>query len=211
MTVPLVLESVGDYVAPDMLGAYANMIEPQWTLLDVLLRSEAIVERAALRHGIKLANPPLQGRVGGNGEILLAYQSTWRICPFIKGLVRGLGAQMNEPVTIEEVCCMSGGSPLCEFAVKAERGRVARQRMSSITGGMGALRSASGERVDRVSSLPPAPSPLPRADARSSPGQSPPNRTDRNTPIPPRPEIPKARTTNPPPPFDPDIPALRRR
>ncbi|MBK9264795.1 MAG: heme NO-binding domain-containing protein [Polyangiaceae bacterium] len=214
MTVPLVLESVGDYIAPDILGAYAAMVEPQWTLLDVLLRSEAIVERAALKLGIKLANPPLQGRVGSNGEILLAYQNTWRICPLIKGLLRGLGANMDEPVIIDEVRCMSAGGSLCELMVKAERARPGRQRMPSMNG-VGPLRTASGERVDRVSSLPPLPSSRP--DARSTPGQTLfPPRADRNTPIPPRPEMPAGRPSKLPPApdisaFDPDVPGFRRR
>jgi hypothetical protein len=202
MTVPLVLESIGDYVAPDMFGAYASLIDPQWNLLDVLLRIEAIVERAALKHGIKLANSPLEGRAGSNGEMVLSYQSPWRICPLIKGLVRGLGAHLNQPVTIDEVRCMSTGSSACEFAVKVQLARPARQRMGSVPDRMGFGKSNPGERLDRASSLPPAPSPRP--DTRSAPGLLAPHRFDRNTPMPPEPSIPPARPSNPPPPFDSD-------
>ena len=208
MTVPLVLESIGDYVAPDMLGAYASMIEPQWNLLDVLLRAEAIVERAALKHGVKLANTPVQGRPGSNGEMILTYRSPWRICPLIKGLVRGLGAHMDQPVSIDEIRCMSTGSPACEFAVKVERIRPARQRMASVPSGIGAAKSNPGERVDRASSLPPSPvpSPLPRADTRSTPGLPAPYRSE--------PTFTTNRTTNLPPPDTDavvDLPSLRRR
>lgn len=202
MTIPLVLESIGDYVAPDMLGAYASMIEPQWNLLDVLLRSEAIVERAALKHGIKLANTPVQGRPGSNGEIMLAYRSPWRICPLIKGLVRGLGAHMDQPVTIEEIRCMSTGSSSCELAVKVERTRPARPRMASVPSNFGVVRPSS---PDRNSSLPPSPSASFRPDSRSTPGLPASNRFDRNTPLPPEPAFTTTRTTNLPPAPDSDM------
>ena len=215
MSVPLVLESIGDYVAPDMFGVYASLIDPQWNLLDVLLRSETIVERAALKHGIKLANTPVQGRAGSNGEMILAYRSPWRICQLIKGLVRGLGAHMDQPVSIEEVRCMSTGGPSCEFAVKVERMRPTRTRMASAPGGTGFGKSGSGERAERVSSLPPSTS---RGDTRSTPGLAAPIRFDRHTPLPPEPQFTTTRTSNFPPPadsdlgaFGPDFPGNRRR
>ncbi len=201
MSVPLVLESIGDYIAPDMFGAYASLIDPQWNLLDVLLRSEAIVERAALKHGIKLANTPVQGRAGNNGEMILAYRSPWRICQLIKGLVRGLGAHMDQPVNIEEVRCTSTGSSSCEFAIKVERVRPPRQRMPSVPERMGLPKSTTGERPDRASSLPP--SPFPRPDTRSTPGLSAPQRFDSKAPQPSEPGFSTTtRTTNLPPPPD---------
>lgn len=207
MTVPLVLESIGDYVAPDMLGAYASLIDPHWELPDVLLRADAIVERAALKHGVKLANTPLQGRAGSSGEMILAYRSPWRICALIKGIVRGLGAHMNQPVVIDEIRCMSSGSPSCEMAVRVERARPMRQRMASVPTGISSLKSNPGERVDRASSLPPAPTafPSPRPDTRSTPGIPAPQRFDRNTPLPPEPTFMTNRTTKMPPPPDSDF------
>jgi predicted hydrocarbon binding protein len=204
MTVPMVLESVGDYVAPDMLGAYANMIEPQWTLLEVLLHSEAIVERAAKKFGITFANSPVRGRAGANGEIVLAYQSSWRICPFLKGLVRGLGAVMDLPVSIEEIRCMTRGSASCELVVKAERSR-SRGRMASVPGS-GSIAPPKMP-ADRASSLPSAP--------RSIPGQPPSSKSERHTPLPPKPDMPAGRTSNLPPLPEPDFsgmgPGNRRR
>jgi hypothetical protein len=203
MSVPLVLESIGDYVAPDMFGAYASLLDPQWNLLDVLLRAEAIVERGALKHGIKLANTSVQGRAGTNGEMILTYRSPWRICQLIKGLVRGLGAHMEQPVNIEEVRCASMGSPSCEFAVKVERVRPARQRLASVPDRMGIAKSNPGERPDRVSSLPPSPSMFP--DTKSAPGLANPKRFDSNAPLPPDPGFTPTRTTNLPPPPDYDV------
>ena len=210
MSVPLVLESIGDYVAPDMFGAYANLIDPNWNLLDILLRSETIVERAALKHGTKLANTPIQGRAGSNGEMILSYRSPWRICQLIKGLVRGLGAHMDQPVNIEEVRCASMGSPSCEFVVKVERMRPARQRLASVPERVGFPKSNTGERLERVSSLPPAPSS--RSDSRSTPGfSSPPQRIDpTRSPIPSESGFTTRRTTNLPPPPDSEVESTDR-
>jgi hypothetical protein len=191
MSIPLVLESVGDYVAPDMMGAYSNMIDPTWGLLEILLRSEAIVERAALKHGIKIEHTPILGRAGSNGEIIVTYQGTWRLCPLIKGLIRGTGALMDQPVLIDETRCMSTGSPICEVSVKLERARPLRQRMASVPAGIGTFRG----NIERASSLPPAPSS--RNENKPLPGQTKPT-------LPPPPPV--ARTSYLPPPaadFDP--------
>lgn len=196
MSIPMVLESIGDYIAPDMLGAYASLIDPQWNLLEVLLHSEVIVERGALKHGIKLTSTPIEGRPGTNGEIFLKYHSPWRICQLIKGLVRGLGAHMDQPVLIDEIRCMAANSPVCEFAVKVERIRPSRQRMASVPMGLGDSKSAPSA---RPSSLPPSPTHFSRADARSAPGLGAPasQRYDFSTPV--DPAQSSRRPTNTPP------------
>jgi predicted hydrocarbon binding protein len=201
MTVPLVLESIGDYVAPDMFAAYASLIDPQWNMLDILLHSESIIERGALKHGIKLAHSPVHARAGANGEMILAYQSPWRICQLVKGIVRGLGAHLKQPVAIDEIRCAAMGSSNCEWAVRVERIRPARSRMASVPGGVGIVKSNSFDRADRPSSLPPSP----RPDLKSSPGNQGSYNYDRNTPLPPEPTYATSRTTNLPPAPDSDL------
>lgn len=197
MSVSLVLETVGDYLAPDMLGAYANMLDPNWGLLEILLRSEAIIERAALKHGERLEPPPLTGRAGVNGEVVVTYQGIWRICPLIKGLIRGFGAHMDQPVLIDESRCMLMGSSSCEMGVRLERARPMRQRMSSVPSGMSAFRPS----VDRASSLPPAPSS--RNENKAFPGPT------RQTMPPP---APAARTSQlPPSPLDFELDPMKRK
>ncbi|HMY21022.1 MAG TPA: heme NO-binding domain-containing protein [Polyangium sp.] len=202
MTIPMVLESVGDYVAPDLLAAYSGIIDPQWGLLDILLHGEAIIERAALRHGNPLPHSLIEARVGKEGEIIVAYQGPWRICPLVKGIFRGLGAHLNQPATVDELRCVSAGSRICEWGVKVERARAMRPRMTSVTG-VGIVRT---NLTDRPSSLPPAPAPtpLPRFDTKSSPGIPTPYRPERHTPLPPEPTYGTTRKTNLPPSFDSD-------
>jgi len=201
MTIPMLLESIGDYIAPDVLGAYASLLDPQWDLLDVLLHSDAIVERGALKHGVKLLNSPIQGRPGTNGDVVLTYHSPWRICQLIKGLLRGLGAHMEQPVLIDEMRCVLANSSECEFLVKVERVRPSRQRMASVPTGLGGSRSNPG---DRPSSLPPSPGHFPRPDTRSTPGLTAPQPNRYESPAPADPtQVPK-RTTNIPPAGDSD-------
>jgi predicted hydrocarbon binding protein len=189
MSVPSVLENVGDYIAPDMFGAYASLIEPQWNMLDILMHSEVIVERAALKHGVKLAHSPVQARSGSNGEIILAYQSPWRICQLVKGIVRGLGAHLAQPVTIDEIRCSAMGSPTCEWSVRVERIRpAARNRMASYPGAMGLIKP--GSLVDRPST-PPA-----RPEMKSTPETHVLPNFDRHTPPPPEPTYTTPRTPN---------------
>jgi hypothetical protein len=201
MSIPMVLESIGDYIAPDVLGAYGSLLDPQWDLLDVLLHSDAIVERAALKLGVKLPESPIYGRPGPNGEIVLTYHSPWRICHLIKGLLRGLGAHMEQPVLIDELRCVTAHSPECEFSVKVERVRPSRHRMASVPNGLANPRSIPG---DRPSSLPPSPGHFPRPDSRSTPGLTGPASNRYESPSPTDSMQPPKRTTNIPPPGDSD-------
>jgi hypothetical protein len=143
-----------------------------------------------------LTSTPIEGRPGTNGEIFLKYHSPWRICQLIKGLVRGLGAHMDQPVLIDEIRCMAANSPVCEFAVKVERIRQSRQRMASVPMGLGDSKSAPSA---RPSSLPPSPTHFSRADARSAPGLGAPasQRYDFSTPV--DPAQSSRRPTNTPP------------
>lgn len=121
MSTPLVLESFGDTLASDLLRVYGGLLDPKWRMLDVLVHSEQLVEQMAQRIG-EIATPsPLAGRWGKDGEVLLVYQSRLKLCALIKGIVRGLGANLEQPVVFEELRCMHAGSTACELSVKLER------------------------------------------------------------------------------------------
>jgi hypothetical protein len=83
----------------------------------------------------------------------------------LKGVVRGLGATLDQPVTMDEQRCMATGASSCEFTVKAEREQKAplRRRLTPPPISAAAVKAAMfGERsTDRPSAPPSIPPSIP--------------------------------------------------
>jgi len=121
MSTALVLESFGDYIVGDLLKAYSSLIDPSWKLLDILTHCDELVARVNRRHGGGTTVVPVKARVGLSGEVVLIYSSSLRLCALLKGVVRGLGSHLEQPVVLEEICCAQAGASACEIAVRLER------------------------------------------------------------------------------------------
>ncbi|MDC3983767.1 heme NO-binding domain-containing protein [Polyangium jinanense] len=164
MSPALVLESFGDKLASELLRVYGNLVDPRWRVLDVLVHSEELIERMAQRSGDLAPHSPVTARWGRDGEVVLVYQSHLKGCALIKGVVRGLGANLEQPVLVDENRCMLAGAPTCEMAVKLERTTQLTERAQGLARrltppamGRSALKNALfGDRGD-MSSVPPPP------------------------------------------------------
>lgn len=147
MSVPLVLESFGDFVAAEMLRLHAGIFDPSWKVLDVIVRAEEIVNAMSMRTGdTHYSTSPLTGRWGKDGEVLLTYQGELRMCSLLKGLMRGIGGTMEQPVVVDELRCMLNGAPACEIVVRLEHShhvdRPIRKRVTPPPLSLSALRGA---------------------------------------------------------------------
>ena len=165
MSMPLVLESFGDKLAAELLRVYGGLLDPRWKVLDVFVHSEELVERMAQRSGDLAPASPLTGRWGRDGEVVLSYQSHLKNCALIKGIVRGIGATLEQPVFLEEVRCMLAGATACELAVRLERNQLTERaqglarRLTPPAMSRSALKAALfSDRSDTPSVPPPAPS-----------------------------------------------------
>ncbi|HVK64405.1 MAG TPA: heme NO-binding domain-containing protein [Polyangium sp.] len=164
MSPALVLESFGDTLASELLKVYGNLVDPRWRVLDVLVHSEELIERMAQRSGDVTPQSPVTARWGRDGEVVLVYQSHLKGCALIKGIVRGLGANMEQPVILDEGRCMLAGATACEMAVKLERTTQLTERAQGLARRLtppamsrSALKAALfGDRSD-MSSVPPPP------------------------------------------------------
>jgi len=162
MSTPLVLESFGDKLAAELLRVFGGLLDPKWRVLDVLAHSEELVERMAQRSGDLAPQSPLTGRWGREGEVVLIYQSHLKNCALVKGIVRGIGANLEQPVLFEETRCMNAGATACELAVRLERAQQLTERARRLTPpamSRSALKAALfTDRADTPSVLPPPPS-----------------------------------------------------
>ncbi len=135
MSTALVLESFGDYIVGDLLKTYSSVLDPSWKMLDLVAHCDEIFERASRRHGGDASAVPVKARPGPSGEVVLVYSSPLKLCALVKGIVRGLGSHLEQPVLLDEICCTANGASTCEIAVRLERApregeRGARRRMT---------------------------------------------------------------------------------
>jgi predicted hydrocarbon binding protein len=121
MSTALVLESFGDYIVGDLLKTYSGLLDPSWKVLDLITHCDEIFERVRRRHGGDTSPVPVKARAGLGGEVVLVYSSPLRLCALLKGIVRGLGSHLEQPVVLDELCCASSGAGACEIAVRLER------------------------------------------------------------------------------------------
>lgn len=121
MPTALVLESLGDYLVGDLLKTYSTVLDPSWKMLDLVSHCDEIFERASRRHGCDTTPVPVKARPGLNGEVVLVYSSPLELCALVKGIVRGLGSHLEQPVVLDEICCTANGASACEIAVRLER------------------------------------------------------------------------------------------
>ncbi|UQA62446.1 heme NO-binding domain-containing protein [Polyangium aurulentum] len=121
MSTALVLESFGDYIVGDLLKVYSSVLDPSWKMLDILTHCDEIMARANRRHYSGTPVMPVKARLGSGGDVVLIYSSPLRLCALLKGVVRGLGSHLEQPVVLEEICCAQAGANACEIAVRLER------------------------------------------------------------------------------------------
>jgi hypothetical protein len=166
MSTALVLESFGDIIAGDLLRMYSSLVDPGWKLFDVLVQSDELLARVARKQGDMLERSPITGRWGREGEVILTYQAALPLCAMIKGIVRGIGAHLEQPLVMDELKCMSTGATTCEFSVRLERSlserpNSSRRKLTPLPINEAAMKALLGDRGDRPSAPPSIPPSMP--------------------------------------------------
>ena len=122
----VVLEDFGEFIAPDLVAEYVFLIKPEWTFLDFLCNTEETIHKVVRFH--KGVTPPrlVVNRISDDA-VVISYDSARRMCPLLKGIVKGAAAYYKETVDITESRCMLQGDPACTFTVQVS----AKQRPDS--------------------------------------------------------------------------------
>jgi tRNA A-37 threonylcarbamoyl transferase component Bud32 len=112
-----VLEAFGEFVAPEFIRLYGNLIEPQWKTLDLIEHTEQMIH-TAVRVGNPGALPPVLTCVRSTpDELQIVYGSERQLCSIAKGIVKGVARHYGETVNITEDACMLRGDPFCAMQV----------------------------------------------------------------------------------------------
>ncbi|MBI3921512.1 MAG: heme NO-binding domain-containing protein [Armatimonadetes bacterium] len=112
------LEDFGEHLVPRFIGIYPMLIKPQWKTLDFLEHVEETIHKIVRRDNPG-ANPPQLTctRVSPN-EVVIAYNSSRKMCGLAKGMVKGVARHYGEEVALEEPTCMLRGGAQCKIFVK---------------------------------------------------------------------------------------------
>lgn len=130
MTQALILESFGDFLATDLVRMFSGLVDPRKKLIDILAQCDDLIGRAVLMQGGVPGPAVLHGQQISPSEVVLHYEAPLRLCPMIRGVVRGIAAHMDQPMAIDELCCVSTGASACELAVRLERNAKDTERMA---------------------------------------------------------------------------------
>jgi predicted hydrocarbon binding protein len=120
--VQAVLESLGEFIVPDLVRMSRYWIKPQWKTLDLIEHTEETIHETLRKEGSQTDPPRLRCRRTGPQEVVLSYDSPRRMCSLAKGIIAGLAKHYGETVTITEPSCMLKGAASCELIIKKEGG-----------------------------------------------------------------------------------------
>jgi len=111
------LEEFGEFIVPDLIALYRQMIKPEWRTLDVVENTEETIHRVVRRQNPGARPPALHTHREGN-ELLITYASPRQMCGIAIGIVRGLARYYDETVAVEELSCMAKGAGACRILVR---------------------------------------------------------------------------------------------
>ena len=112
-----ILESFGEFIAPDLMSLYSGHVNPAWKTLDFLENAEGVIHHAVRANEPESTPPRLVARRQSATQVIIEYRSDRKMCALARGIVRGVADKYGEHVDINEPCCMHKGSEHCEIVV----------------------------------------------------------------------------------------------
>ncbi|MBF0261293.1 MAG: heme NO-binding domain-containing protein [Magnetococcales bacterium] len=117
--VPQMLELFGQHMSPGLvtMGRSMGIVHKEWKTLDILehLQSDILAPFSNIEAGVM--PPDIRTYRLKHGEVAVAYVSRRKLCPLLKGIVRGLGQFFQEPIAFKEHVCMLQEAPLCRLSI----------------------------------------------------------------------------------------------
>lgn len=112
------LGGFGERLGGNLVLAYRDAIDPAWSTIDLLERSQSAI-RTVASHGDGDAEPPQFATHLDDGDaIVFDWYAPKRLCPLAKGAVRGIAEMMGDRVETVESFCMDGGDDHCEMTFR---------------------------------------------------------------------------------------------
>jgi predicted hydrocarbon binding protein len=111
-----ILEAYGRAVCERLLSTYDNVVEEEWSAIDLIANLEPEVHTALRNHSPKM-DPPTVDCQRSDDRIVVQYDSHRDLCPVAKGLIHGVGDHYGENFVVTERRCSRDGADRCELVL----------------------------------------------------------------------------------------------
>ncbi len=112
-----VLENLGRFLAPELLSTFRSHVREGWDVLDLLENLEAIYDRVGGQDE-ETDLPTINCDRVVSDMVVLTYESDRELCPLGEGIVDGIAAEYDEPLSVEQDRCLLEGDDRCEFTIE---------------------------------------------------------------------------------------------
>ena len=121
-----IVESFGEYIAPELLALHPKHVDKKWRTLELLVNTETVLHNV-VRHTDPEADPPvLRAQYVDKNEVQLIYASPRKLCSLVKGIVRGVSQHFGKPSTPTKMPACIGA---IHFVASALLAPTARKRL----------------------------------------------------------------------------------
>ncbi len=118
LSVADVLEDFGSYVGPRLLEFYHFYIEGHDTdVFSVVQYAGGHIHDQIHAHNPDRKPPQLSAEILNPNKMKAHYKSDRKMCPVVRGVLRGLATKFGEEIRIEETQCMHSGASECIIMV----------------------------------------------------------------------------------------------
>ena len=112
--IPIVLEDFGSFVGPKLLSFYHMYIkDKEMKTFDIIETAGGSIHDVIHQHNPERKPPRLSAQRESDDALMVYYQSQRKLCPVVRGIIRGLGDKFNESFDINETQCMHEGADKC--------------------------------------------------------------------------------------------------
>jgi hypothetical protein len=106
----VVLEAFGRYLAPQLVGVHAGLIDPTWKTMDLLLNVEETVHQVVRVENDGAAPPILTFTQVGPRTLELHYNSPRKMVAVARGIMGGFAEYFGESIEMEQAPHPEGGT-----------------------------------------------------------------------------------------------------
>jgi len=113
-----ILQSFGEYLAPELIAIYPGLVDSRWRTLDLICQAETVIHNVVRAHSPDAMPPVLRAQRINDREVHMVYASPRMMCALLKGIAKGVAHHYGEELTFNEESCMLDGAPFCSIIFK---------------------------------------------------------------------------------------------
>jgi len=118
LPVATVLEDFGAYTGKQLVTFYRMYVKPGWKTFDVIENAGSSIHQAINHYNETRKPPHVEAKRISDEQLVIRYISHRKLCPVVRGIIRGLGEHFGERFAVKETECMHKGHPHCIIVVQ---------------------------------------------------------------------------------------------